>query len=571
LSEIKASINNIRIQWIVALLGLLALCILLWGPFGLNHVGLVEEWTFYKAHAAGVVPPGIPPNRLILFTYLGYLLTPDSFMGLYLLIAASTLLKGVLLFSILKRFIRNSAPLAFAITFLWIIYPADTGVFNPRDEAYQLAIITYLLALFVLLRWWDTRRVMYLILIWASQIVCLMTVEMPYPLIFATPIILIWLEKRLSRRVIWYTAIWLVVPTVMLVWTFNLFINNALSYQSGVIDTSLSSTSSLLSIFLSFGYLYLQHFALGWLLALASPLDIGFKILAVIVGLMAGILTYIQTKTLHFYHIPHLRRWAYSGLVIMALGYVTFMVSKNHRELMDRVFTLSSAGAALTLIIAAWSLVMYLPVARRRVAFSIAVGVLAAWAALWAYERQKDTVRYSDLETKILTGITRQMPSWSAQHIVMVLFDRTGTLATGDIMATFGNTVILDNAELKFGGNSTSRHFQDAIRFIYNSDNIDAVLCFPDTMTQRASLEQCEFRTDNFVFRSQSMRGGIYPYDEVIAFEYTGDIRLLSTLTTPNGQVIANYQPERIINTSAPLPHRYFTLFPGIDQKSQGR
>src|SRR5262249_17043475 len=148
---------------------------------------------------------------------------------------------------------------------------------------------------------------------------------------------------------------------------------------------------------------------------------------------------------------------------------------------------------------------------------------------------------------KILAGITRQMPSWSSQHVVLVLFDRTGTLATGDIMATFGNVAILDIAEIKFGANSTSRHFQDAIRFIYKSDNIHAVLCFPETMTQRASLEQCEFRADSFGFRSQSMPGGTYPYSEMVAFEYDGDVRLLSTLTLPNGQVIANYHPERII------------------------
>ncbi len=569
MSETWILVHKIRTQWVIALFGLVTLCVLLWGPFGVNHVGLIEEWTIYKAHAVGVFAVNAPINRWgqLILTYLGYLLTPDSFLGLYLLIAAATLLKGILLFSVLKRLIWNSAPLAFAIALIWIIYPADTGLFNPRNEMYQLAIVTYLLATYTFLRWWDTNNVFYLLPMWASQVVCLITLETAYPLILVTPIVLIWLEKRLSRRVVRYALIWFIVPTAMFLWTFQLFFNNALFYQSSMVDTSLGSTSSLLSIFFSFIYMYLQHFVFGWLLALAGPLDIGLKLLAGIIGILAGILTYVQTQTLRVYHIPHLRRWAYSGLVIMALGYVTFMVSKYHRQLMDRVFMFSSAGAALTLIIAVWSLIMYLPVARRRAAFSIAVGVLVAWAGLWAYQRQYKIIQYSDLETKILTSITRQVPAWSSPHIVVALFDRTGTLARGDVIASFGNTTILDSAEMKFGGNQTSRHFQDAVRYIYNSDNIDAVLCFPDTMTQRISFEQCELRADSFAFRSQTMPGGVYSYDELIAFEYTGDVTLLSTLTMPNGQTIADYQPKRIINASTPLPRRYFTLFPGNFQK----
>ncbi len=457
---------------------------------------------------------------------------------------------------------RNSTALAFAVAFLWTIYPADTGLFNTRNEMYQLAIVSYLFALYAYLRWWDTGRAFYLLPMWICQTVCLTTIEVAFPLVFVTPLVLIWQENRLSRRGMKYAAIWLIVPVIVILWTIQLFISHALFYQSGVLDLSLSSASSLASITFSFGYMYLQQFAFGWTLALTSPLDIRLKILAVAVGVLAGVLTYFQTQSLRYYYVPHLRRWAYSGLVIMALGYVTFMVSKNHRQLMDRVFLLSSAGAALTLIIAVWSIVMYLPTPRRRIAFSLAVGVLTAWAGLWAYERQYEMVHYSDLETKILSGITRQVPAWSSQHIVMVVFDRTGTLATGDIIATFGNIAILDSAELKFGANSTSRHFQDALRYIYNSDNISAVLCFPDTMTQRANLEQCEFHDDNFVFHSQSMVGGTYHYDEIIAFEYTGDIMLLATLTLPNGKLVANYQPKRIINNSAPLPRRYFTLFP---------
>jgi hypothetical protein len=95
LSEIKPSVKTISRQWIVAVVGLLTLCVLLWGPFGVNHVGLVEEWTMYKAHAAGVNPPGIPVNRFVLFTNLAYLFMSDSFVGLYLLICASMFLKGI--------------------------------------------------------------------------------------------------------------------------------------------------------------------------------------------------------------------------------------------------------------------------------------------------------------------------------------------------------------------------------------------------------------------------------------------------------------------------------------------
>ncbi len=555
---------NARRQWIFTIVGLGALCLLLWLPFGVNHVGLVEEWTIYKTHAAGgFVPEGVAINRLgqMIATYIAFSLTPGSFVALYLFVIGLTFLKGLLLFAVLKRLLRNSAALAFAIAFFWTIYPADTGLFYTRTVSYQLLLVTYLLALWALLRWWDTSRRIYVPIIWLCQLICLLTYEAAFPLVFVTPIVIFWLERKFSRRVVRFAAVWFVVPIILFVGVGLLFLGHRLVYLSNPDESNLGDTSPALAVFLSIVYMYLQHFAFGWILALASPLNIIYKLLAGMVGLLAGIFTYIQTRTMQNYHVPHLRRWAHSGLAIMGLGYIAFMISPNHRELMDRVFLLPSIGAAITLVIAVWSLVLYLPAKRRRVVFSVLVGVLVGWAALWAYERQVATVKYSDIETKILSGIAEQMPGWSAEHPVVMLFDRTGTLVSGDVIAAFGNLAIFDSAEMKFSANRTSEHFQDAVRFMYDSNTIDAFFCYPDTMVKRLEHEQCELQANGLMFRGNSVGPHTYTYDEIVAFEYTGDLTLLRTLALPDGQAVADYHPEQVINASASLPHRYFTLF----------
>jgi hypothetical protein len=282
---------------------------------------------------------------------------------------------------------------------------------------------------------------------------------------------------------------------------------------------TLGSTSSLESISISVLYLYLQHFVFGWILALAPPLALQFKLLA-------------------------------GGLIFMFLSFLLFLASKNHRLLMDRVFLLASLGAALTLRMVIWSLTLYFRRVQRAI-FSIAVAVIVTWAGLWGYKTQIQSIGYSDLETSVLSGMVSHVPAWTPPHVILVLFDRTGTLANGDIFAIVGSLAFRDSVELKWGANVNSLYFQDAVRYIYNTDTVDAVLCFPETLTQRLQFEKCDLQADR-----------VYSYEQVIAFEYTGQITLLPNLTLANGSPVTNYQPNRSIQASATPPSRYFTLFP---------
>lgn len=540
--------SNSRTQWVVTLIGLGLLCVLIWLPFGFQRIGLIEEWHIYQSFDQGnLIPTDTSINRIgqIFPFIIANWLIPNTFVGLYIIVAISIFIKGVLLFAIFKRLLPKGQALAFMIAFLWLIYPADVGLFQTRLISFQFVLITFLLAILLMLHWLATPNKLYIVGIWVCQFICLISYEVAFPLIFVAPLLFWWQSnKSIDRKLVTATMLWLIVPVIMLIWTVVLFLTGGIPYQIGIVRVT---QPVIPSVIVNIMRLYSQSFATAWWLALTAPLPLVLRVFSVIIGLLAGIITYLQVRPLPPVSSGHLRRWGHSGLVIMFLGFMAFLPSEHHRSISDRVFLLSSLGAAVTLVIVVWSLVLYFPFRYRRAAFSIFAGIFAGWAALWAYQQQVTTIGYVEIETNILTSITTTVPAWSSDRVMIVLFDRTGQMA---------------RTEQLFEGNHFSLFFQEALQYVYNSPNVFGALCFSENFAWRAAMEPCEFNSDTFVLHSRDGNNYAYPYSEVVAFEYTGEeMLLLSELTTTDGAPIASYSPQQMIMADAPLPYRYSTLF----------
>ena len=206
----------------------------LWIPFGFSKTGLLEEWSLFAVldrggRVVGLLQLGGHETRpLVLLGWaLGYWLTPNSFVGLNLVHALLVLAKGLLFYAVVYRLVPANPAFALVAALLFVVYPADTALFAFRVMNYHLTLSLYLLALWLLLVCRDRPRVLGLVGLWIALAVALGTIEVAFPLVFASPLLLIWLEGRLTRRVLWLAALWYLVPVALLIWMVSLLRGSA--------------------------------------------------------------------------------------------------------------------------------------------------------------------------------------------------------------------------------------------------------------------------------------------------------------------------------------------------------
>ncbi|MFN8373377.1 MAG: hypothetical protein U0694_10955 [Anaerolineae bacterium] len=524
--------------------------VLLWAAitlvYGLRTTGLAEEWNLFYAFDTGESWQNLLPlNRLAQYVpfYLGYLLTPDSFVGLNLVAVLTLFAKMCLLYAVFKSLLRPHHSLAFIASVLVMLYPADLGTFYLRFLAYHWVICCYLLAFYMLLRWLQHPRLIYLLIMVLAQLQCLLSYEVAWPLVFLTPVALLWLRPRIKRPLLQTSIIWLVIPVAVVLFMITIWFVGRATYQSQILASSNPDIgASVVTIIIHIGRLYLQHFGLAWYLALSLPLSLQARLLSLLLGIFVGVVSYRYQPDSD---APlQSRRWLLVGLAIMFLGFLPFLPSDHHRLISERVFLLTSVGAALTLTIFLWSIVKNSK--HRRIAFTIGITFLTVVASFWTFQRIERTQEYSDIEYNILSTIATTMPRWTSDQVLVVLIDRTTSLANGETL---------------FVGNHYSGSFNAALRYIYHSSAVVGVLCFPETLTWRVERETCTFGEDAFAFRGLDNQTMTYPYSQVMVFEYTGETTLLSPQALQGeGVTNADYNPNQLVDSAAALPHRAVLL-----------
>jgi hypothetical protein len=547
LNTFRAALTKHPLHWSFTLMGFALIWGLLTIPYGLRGLGLVDEWFVYgKFDTASSWLSIIDLNRVgqIIPYYLSYLLTPNTFVGLNIVFTLTMFVKMILLFAVFKYLLHPHKGLAFVATALAVMYPADIGLFQLRYLGYHWVICTYLLAFFMLLRWGSRPRFVYLLVMMLAQLECLLIYEVAFPIMLATPLLLIWLRPRFKQNIRTAAILWWIIPCLVLVGTLIFIFSGRAAYQSGVLaKISTDLGWNLFAIVVNIVRLYAQHFALGWASALTTPLDFQQYVLSILIGLCVGIIAYLQTSTARI--TLNLRRWVLIGFGVMFLAFLPFLPLEYHRILSERVFLLSSLGAGLALVMWLYRLVRSLK--HRRMMFAALTTVVATVTAFWAFQQQNRNQFYSSIEGTILSSIVSTMPDWKTDQVLVVLMDRTGQLAT--------------NGEILFGGNDSSFVFNNSLRFIYHTADIEGVLCFPETLTWRVARERCEFGADSFVFHGLNDQRLTYPYSQVIVFEYTGETTLLSpAMLRADGVTNPDYAPDNVINLSAAVPARIAAL-----------
>ena len=461
---------NMIDDWIVAI-GLLLIVAILWLPFGIAVPFWADSWqcTSSLIRAGMLQPENARPLVAIPFV-IGQSLSPNLFVGENLLLAGLLFAKSWLLYLILKRLLKHRA-IAFGAASLLLIYPADEAIFNLGTINIHFDVASYLLAVYLLLWLWQERRWVLLPFIGLALGLTTGIYEAAYPLIIFTPLLLLWQEKRFSRRLVTVSLLWYVVPLAVTARLVLITSRNqtAVSYQSGLFRGIVPQ-----EVFSTFWNVYHIHFADGWQrypsVTYPQPTLAAMVIAAVICWWLSRHSTPISLKTLGLVIA--------GGLVVIGLGYVVYFPTAL-RDAVDRTFFFSSVGAAIVTAALLWAVAQFLQ--GKRLIYAGMIAFFVGLGTIQLLNQHMIADEQGRAELPVLKAIITQVPLIQSNTLVLVI-DESDDHQLGGIFVSI--SFYLQYALQLISQNPGSRR-RSAIRMI----RVDGAACRNNVFSKRiASL-----------------------------------------------------------------------------------
>jgi hypothetical protein len=509
-----------------------------WRRYGMNGGDTADGWmTFRYADERGLLPLPLDRPFVYIFVSLAHWLTPDSFVGVNFLMASAFLLKGSLLYGLLRR-LRVNVAYAFAAATLFICFPADTGQFWQGAIAIQFTLILYMVAAYWLLAYWHRARWYYIIGMSLALFISLTTYEAGYPLALLTPLILLLLNRRLDRRLlktagIWYTALGL---TLVFVASVALVLKFPYPYQSSLLEARPTVQQILESLVNN----YTLHFT--WIQNVTRSPSVT---LAIGLALICWWLSKMYSPTAKKLHSPaFLAVLTLVGLVALGVGFAAYLPT-SLRTVSVRTFYYSSIGGAITLTMIVALITSLLPLRIRRIVFAAVMAIVISFGASKLILSHGEFVNAYNRQVFILASIVQYAPRPDLGATI-ILIDKT---SDGRLINVF----------------NSSRFFNGALTLIYRDYSLNAALCFPNKPQGWGyHQEVCRFSADGISVETKDVDqfSVSQRYSKVILFRYTanGEVQLERNLSAYISSPISGYEPDKIAHPEATPPRRYYTM-----------
>lgn len=558
---------------LITLTALSAVVVLLWLPFGWNVSGLTDEWVLIGEFTGSNFSLDLSSLRpfVTAFQHLGYLLTPNSHVGINIVFAALLLARGFALYLAIGELLPSARVVASASALLYTVFYADLGWFWLGTHSIAWSGLWTFVAIWLLLRQFRRSARWLWVAMGISQALA-MTYEAAFPIIFAAPILLPLVAGRFNRRV-WITAgLWYIVPITLLTRYGIVVATQNQLYQSGQFTTALSTESPLRDMANSMFRIYKRLLGGAFLDRYTYWREtLPFLPYAgAISGVSVGAVWYSLRRQ------PPVLRWrevvtaSLAGFALIGLGFAGYLVSE-YRDVDYRVYYFSAAGSALIigmalLIVsyggkwvrratAAGALIVALIIAPRLGKLALSVGGLLAlvvparWLfllgfgvlmgghasfTLWQHSLYAEAPRGQHW---ILSAIIEQAPR-PADGTLIVLLDES---PEGRAMLEFEN-----RRDMLIG----------AVRYLYANPTLDAAFCVPGAETFGYFREACAFTENGFYIRWTKfvLSERTIPYENLVVFTFDEEqgARLLDQLPVP----AAGYEPASITGVGESLPPR---------------
>ena len=428
-----------------------------WIPFGFEVGPTLDEWRGLDSIVNGwdMFPAPGHWMRPLLFlpNLVAYGLSPDSFLGLNLVMALAMFSKGLLLFVLLRQLVPYRPPgLALLAGALFALYPAHGTAFWGTAMAGHFGQVFFLLALTAFLAWRRSRASAWLAVAGLALIVTCGLSETVYPLALMAPLLFAGDFRTHRRRFVIDATLWLMVPALFVLNCVGVFAVGATSYQG-----SLFSRPTPGQVVSSVWRAY--KFALGGAWTTRVPLDGS----ASSIGLAAGVGATVGALGLVLWPGPpatsrrglSARGLVLTGLVVIGAGYMPYLLTLLRDE-PTRTMLYCSLGAALLWAVAVDTLAEAL--GRRRWMFAGASAVLVALALSKALAQHRYYRDWARVQQRMLRPIARTLEQGvRPRTVVLVDGIPDGVFAEGVLWSALAYLVPpLRNAVVSCGGSRCS-------------------------------------------------------------------------------------------------------------------
>ncbi len=541
------------------ILALISLAILLWLPFGL-HIGFyADEWTTMLGIQRGAfITRTVRPFELFAW-FAAYHMSPTNlYIGMNLLLMLLIMGKGLISYRLLSDMGFNKL-FAFGTAALLVLYPADSGVFYMGALSIHASVLLYLVAVWLLVRFWLSNRCRLWIPIVFVTGLCVGIYEGIYPLIFLAPLVLVYLQRGVTRRVVVTSLLWFSVPFLFFLRLTSILLLNSStdSYQSSLLASDHSVGTILASLLQANRYSLMdswvsathQIFAnsgwAGWRNIFKTMSANPFLIYALVIAGIIAVTGIVLARVRQPLKTPH-KHFVFLLLVsplMLTFGFLLYSLT-NLRDSNLRTYFHASIGAALFVSTFLW---LFGGLLRRQTRiYAIGLTMLALVASSSLLLQHRGYVAQGKQQVPFLQMLVHAAPQIESGSTVVIM-DET------------------PNHELETLFNRISLYFDAAARIIYDDQTLTAVICYPDdTMGWGMYQETCRFQADSLQLLFKDQPVWTHSYDRLVIFRYQADktLRLEPGITryTNSEQAVRLYTPDKLLDPHGVIPIRAQTM-----------